>query len=227
MAKILIVDQEEKKEDRVNKHLREESYQLLQAHDEEKTLKLFNKENPALVIINISSAGIDGLKILHLLRQRGQIPVIMLSNNDNQGEHIRSLELGADDFLKQPLNPRELTLRIKRILSRTEKSKKDSLEYPQLKVNRRTRIVTSSGQKVDLTPKEFELLWILANNQDQVFKREHLLEKVWGYDYYGDPRTVDTHIKSLRKKLNASGPAPDYIQTVWGVGYKFSLEKEN
>ena len=171
----------------------------------------------------------DGWEVCQQLRPANKTPIIILSAKTKDSDRITGLELGADDYVTKPFSPKEVVARAKAVLRRLDQSKEgdgeDTLEYDNISINKNERSVKVYGEIIDLTPKEFDLLWTLASSPKIVFDREKLLKKVWGYDYFGDIRTVDTHIKSLRKKLGDQ--ADKYIETVWGVGYKFETDKKD
>jgi DNA-binding response OmpR family regulator len=166
----------------------------------------------------------NGWEFCQRIRPDFELPIIFLSAKDEAADKITGLELGADDYITKPFSPREVVARIKAVLRRYQQGEKESnlLEIGDLIINKEEHYLKYKGDNIELTPKEFSLLWHLAQNPKKVFRRENLLKAVWGYDYFGDARTVDTHIKSLRKKL---GEAAEAVETVWGVGYKFEADK--
>lgn len=225
---ILLADDEATIREVVSKYLNREGYSVEQAEDGAEAMELFRKKNWDLVILDIMMPKTDGIKVCQEIRKTSQVPVVMLTALNDEIDRIVGLEIGADDYVGKPFSPRELVARIKAILRRTTtvpSSDKTVIEYPGITINLLTRTVTAHGQEVYLTPKEFDLLALMARNADQVFTRELLLEEIWGMDYYGDLRTVDTHIKRLREKFKSLG-IPTYINTVWGVGYKFEVSDE-
>nr|WP_282580199.1 response regulator transcription factor [Natroniella sulfidigena] len=203
-----------------------ENFQVVIANDGAEGLKKVEVENPSLIILDIMLPEMNGWEICQNLRPQNDIPIIMLSAKTKETDRITGLELGADDYVTKPFSPKEVIARAKAVLRRTDRDETDGdlLQYPNLEINKSYRVVKVDGEQVSLTPKEFDVLWTLAFSPRQVFPREKLLKKVWGYDYFGDIRTVDTHIKSLRKKLGEQ--ANKYIQTVWGVGYKFEVTED-
>ncbi len=187
---------------------------------------------PDLVILDIMLPGMDGWEVCRRLRAASRVPIIMLTARDDDYDKILGLELGADDYVTKPFNPREVVARVKSVLRRMGEGvedKKREVRHPGLRVSLADYTVEAGGHAVELTPKETELLWFLASHPDRVYSRDQLLREVWGYDYTGDARTVDTHIKRVRHKLRealaASGGAPWEIATVWGVGYKFRKDQ--
>lgn len=222
--KVLIIDDEPHICKILEEYFQFEGFDVITAHDGEQGLRLVEEENPDLIILDIMLPKKDGWKVCKEIRPQNNIPIIMLSAKTEEENRISGLQLGADDYVTKPFSPKEVVLRARSILRRVEKetSSKNIIEYPHLKVDKSSRGVEVDQQKIDLTPKEFDLLWIFVNNPKIVFTRHELLNKVWSYDYFGDIRTVDTHIKSLRKKLG--DPIDEFIKTVWGVGYKFEVE---
>ena len=225
--KVLVIDDDQNICKILEEYLRIEDFEVLIAHDGEKGIDLTNEEKPDIIILDIMLPKLDGWEVCKRVRRKNDIPVIMLSAKTKEMDKITGLELGADDYVTKPFSPREVVARVKAVLRRSEQENgasdnSNTLHFPRLSINQATRKLDLEGTEVSLTPKEFDLLWVLASNDRKVFSREELLNKVWGYDYYGDIRTVDTHIKSLRKKLES--PAKDYIKTVWGVGYKFEVK---
>lgn len=190
-------------------------------------LALFHRKYWDLVVLDGMFPNLDGIKVCQEIRKTSQVPVIMLTALDNENDRIRGFETGADDCLSKPYNPRELVARIKAIFRRVPLAhslEKNKLNYSGVKIDLLTRTVTANNNcKINLTPKEFDLIALLSRNAGQVFTRELLLEEIWGLDHYGDARNVDTLIKRLREKLK-SLDIPCKITTVWGVGYKFEVK---
>ncbi|MGM0472088.1 MAG: response regulator transcription factor [Bacillota bacterium] len=202
-----------------------ENFSVILAHDGKSGLNKVADESIDLIILDIMLPEQDGWEICKKLRPQNNIPIIILSAKTKETDRITGLELGADDYVTKPFSPKEVVARAKAILRRANQqncSVQEELKLGELIINKDCRSVAVEGEEIELTPKEFDLLWLLASASQQVFSRQELLNQVWGYDYFGDVRTVDTHIKSLRQKLG--GEIKDYIQTVWGVGYKFELE---
>lgn len=227
---ILVVDDEPKMRDLVKKYLEREGYRTTLAGDGEQALSLVNEKSFDLVIMDIMMPKVDGLTLCKEIRKKYDIPVIMLTAKGEEIDRVLGFELGADDYVVKPFSPRELVARVKALLRRTGSKigtapMENILSYPGLLINMDAREVEVGSSKVSLTPKEFELLTFLSRNAGRVFTREQLLEHVWGYDFYGDLRTVDTHIKKLREKMSRHGMAAAYVVTVWGVGYKFEVGK--
>ncbi len=226
---ILIVDDEPKMRELVRLYLEREGFKVAEAGDGEQALNLLQQTSFDLVILDIMMPKVDGLTVCKKIRNDLDIPVIMLTAKGEEIDRVLGFELGADDYVVKPFSPRELVARVKamlrRIGSKTAPSQVAVLRFPGLVINQEAREIEVGGHKVNFTPKEFELLTFLAKNQGRVFTREQLLEHVWGYDFYGDLRTVDTHIKKLREKISRYGEFASYIVTVWGIGYKFEVTK--
>ncbi len=218
--KLLIVDDEEGIRNLVKMYLELENYQVEEAGDGESALALIKRNQYNLVILDIMLPRIDGWGVCKELRQIADIPVIMLTARGEEYERILGFDLGADDYVVKPFSPRELVARVKALLRRSAppETKSTTLQAGLLTIAEDAHQVSFGDEKINLTPKEFELLLFLAKHQGRVFSREQLLEQIWGYSFFGEARTVDTHIKKIREKLGAGA---SYITTVWGVGYKF------
>ncbi len=225
-GKILVADDDESIVELIMLYLRKDGFDVITARDGGEALRKITQHSPDLVLLDIMMPVKDGWEVCREIRQRYQLPVIMLTARSEDYDKILGLELGADDYITKPFNPRELVARVRAVLrrSRQESGEPRLLQYRDLVINLDEFMVTKEGQPVPLTRKELELLWLLAGRPNQVFSREQLLSRIWGYDYTGDTRTVDTHIKRLRRKLG-SGESWD-IKTVWSVGYKFEVDKD-
>ena len=225
-TKILIVDDEPNVCELIRIYLEREGFAVLIAHDGLVALDLVARERPELIVLDLMLPGLDGWKVCEKLRSAGnKVPIIMLSAKGEEMDRILGLELGADDYVTKPFSPMELVARIRALLRRLGKQEVEILKFEGLivdKTRRQVSLITDQAKvEVQLTPKEFDLLWFLASNNSLAFSREQILDKVWGYDYFGDTRTVDAHIKRLRQKLQQTDASPQYIHTIWGVGYKF------
>ena len=222
--KVLIIDDDPHIREILEDYLKFEGFSVFAAEDTEKGYKILSSEAIDILILDIMLPDENGWEFCQRIRPEFELPIIFLSAKDESTDKITGLELGADDYISKPFSPREVVARIKAVLRRYQKNEKNSqsLEHGKLVINKEEHFIKYEGETIDLTPKEFSLLWHLAQNPKKVFRRENLLKAVWGYDYFGDVRTVDTHIKSLRKKL---GEAAEAVETVWGVGYKFEAEK--
>lgn len=225
-VKVLMVDDEKRIVDLVKLYLEKEGYTVDEAYDGQTALDMIDKTKYNLIILDLMLPVVDGWTVCKEIRKKYDIPVIMLTARDEEFDKVLGFELGADDYVVKPFSPRELTARVKALLRRMgpREEVEETLNFPELTIEPDSRIVRVNGKEVDLTPKEFDLLYYLAKNRDKVFTREKLLEEVWGYDFFGSLRTVDTHVKQLREKLGRS-KAASYISTVWGVGYKFEVIK--
>ncbi len=229
--KILVVDDESNILDVLELYLLREGFKVIRAADGATALKLYSENKPDLVILDVMLPQINGFQVLEeLRRQASLIPVIMLTAKGQEDDKLAGLEGGADDYMTKPFSPRELVARVKIALRRSQEGKRgggnlepgDQLIVGEgLQINRAARSVHIKGQPVELTAKEFDLLWFLASHPGQVFTREQLLDKVWDYTFFGEMSTVTVHIRRLREKFEADPMRPRHIKTVWGVGYKF------
>ncbi|MHB9095327.1 MAG: response regulator transcription factor [Eubacteriales bacterium] len=228
-ANILMVDDEPKMRELVKLYLEREGFKVTEAGDGEQALDLLQDAKYDLVVLDVMMPKIDGLTVCKEIRKKYDTPIILLTARGEEIDRVLGFELGADDYVVKPFSPRELAARVKAMLRRTAAklpgTTGSKLSFPGLDINIDAREVEVEGSRVNLTPKEFELLTFLARNTGRVFSREQLLEHVWGYDFYGDLRTVDTHVKKLREKVSRFGHSAAYIVTVWGVGYKFEVSK--
>lgn len=227
---VLIVDDEDRIRRLLKLYLTKENYQTEEVEDGLTALEMIKANDYDVVLLDIMLPGMDGLEIIKEIRKEKDVPIIMITARGEESERVEGLQAGADDYIVKPFSPREVMLRIAAILKRTkvEEPENNIIFYPQLEIHPDSRLVLANGQPVSLTPKEFELILYLAQHPETVFTRETLLKDVWYYDYFGDLRTVDTHIKRLREKLQKkSDSIAKMIKTVWGMGYKFSpLENE-
>ena len=223
--KILIVDDDANIAELIKINFESEGFDTITASNGREAVDKFRAENPSIVIMDVMMPEMDGWEACREIRKTGNTPIIMLTAKGETFDKVLGLELGADDYMVKPFETKELTARVKAVLRRTEgheKSNDKSLDYMNLSINISNYELKVNGAIVELPPKELELLHFLASNPNRVFTREQLLEKVWGFDYYGDSRTVDVHIKRLREKLE--GVEGNWqLKTVWGVGYKFEV----
>jgi DNA-binding response OmpR family regulator len=230
--KILVIEDEASIVQVIQLYLEQAGYTVLHASDGIAGLELHAREHPDLVILDLMLPALDGMEVCRRIRAWASTPILMLTARQGEEDRIAGLELGADDYLIKPFSPRELVSRVKAILRRTastmpmerteaDKKQNEEIRFGDLVINLPARRVTVNQHPVALTAKEFDLLVTLTSAPDRVFTREALLNTVWGYTYLGDGRTVDVHIGTLRKKLEAAGYVSHAIQTVWGVGYKF------
>lgn len=221
--RILIVDDDHNIANLIQLYLEKESYETVIAHDGMEAITCFETQPPDLVLLDIMMPKLDGYDTLREIRKKSNIPAIMLTAKGETFDKVLGLELGADDYIVKPFDNKELLARIKAVLRRYHQDNSqsgESIVYPNLNINVSDYTLTYHGQRLEIPPKEFELLLFLASNPNQVFTREQLLDNVWGYDYVGETRTVDVHIKRLREKFTNNDPWD--IKTVWSVGYKFS-----
>jgi len=226
--KILVVDDEKKIVDIVAFNLQKEGYEVVVARDGEYCLAAFEKERPDLVILDIMMPKMDGFEACRKIREKSQVPIIMLTARAEEVDKVLGLELGADDYMVKPFGVRELLARVKANLRRTD-GKKDTraasvATFGDLEIDSARYEVRRKGEALELTHREFELIKFLATQNSQVFSREALLEKVWGYEYFGDVRTVDVTIRRLRSKVEENPENPKYILTKRGVGYYFKMD---
>jgi DNA-binding response OmpR family regulator len=224
-TKVLVVDDDINICELIRLYLEKEGYEVLTVYSGRSGIETFGEAAPHIVILDIMLPGIDGWQVCREIRKISNIPIIMLTAKGETFDKVLGLELGADDYMVKPFEPKELVARVKAVLRRYERKEFDVQEivFPNLVVNKTTYVVRLNGKDLELPPKELELLYFLASNPNKVFTREQLLEHVWGFDFYGDSRTVDVHIKRLREKIDI----PDQVwqlKTVWGVGYKFEVK---
>ncbi len=223
---ILVVDDEANIIELVRLYLEQEGFRVIDATDGSAALEKLENDHPDLLVLDIMLPEIDGWEVCRRVRASSQIPIIMLTARDAEVDRIVGLEIGADDYLVKPFSPRELVARVKAVLRRSQSPQTEEaakkLQAGDLDIDPARRKVTRGEQEINLTTKEFDLLYLLAVNRGIVFTRERLLERVWGYDYAGDTRTVDVHLRHLREKLEKDPGQPACLLTVWGVGYKFA-----
>lgn len=223
-TKILIVDDEKHIAELISLYLTKEGFETREVYDGRKAMDEFYSFKPELVLLDLMLPGVDGYQICTTIRKNSDVPIIMLTARSDTFDKVLGLEMGADDYIVKPFEPKEMVARVKAVLRRYEKSetKEDNktVSFDNLKISLNDYTVIYHGESLSFPPKELELLYFLAENKNQVFTREQLLDKIWGYEYVGDSRTVDVHIKRIREKLN-KGDENWSIKTVHGVGYKF------
>ncbi|MBM7565842.1 response regulator transcription factor [Paenibacillus sacheonensis] len=230
--KILIADDESNIRDVCTRYLEREGYEVITAGDGEEALRLWAQASPDLLILDVMMPKTNGFQVCEEIRNMHDTPIILLTARGEENDRIVGLTMGADDYITKPFSPRELVLRVKSILRRLRsvqspkqeslaRMEKETISFPGLVIHLPSRKVEVNGVRIDLTVKEFELLTLLATHPEQAFSRSQLLNKVWDVDYYGDMTTVTVHIRRLREKIEASPSEPNYIKTVWGIGYKF------
>ena len=208
----------------VERYLRRDAFEVTVVRDGRAALDAFDRQRPDLIVLDVMLPGIDGLDVCRSVRSRSQTPVIMLTAKREEIDRLIGLELGADDYLTKPFSPRELVARVKAVLRRAGQAASgegDLLRFSDLKISGARRTIEDQRGPVNLTAREFELLYYLAGHPGQVFSRDQLMDAVWDYDFVGDPSTVTVHIRRLRAKLETDPARPRYLKTVWGVGYKF------
>ena len=223
---IMVVDDDPNIAQLVKLYLEKEGYDVSVESRGDEAVSAFQKNPPSLMLLDIMLPGMDGWQVCRAIRQTSSIPIIMLSAKDETFDKVLGLELGADDYITKPFEGKELLARVKAVLRRAGpgETEKDILSFPGLSISLEKYEVYYQGKLLDMPPKELEVLYFLASHQNRVFTREQLLEQVWGFDFFGDSRTVDVHIKRLREKLQDSEALGWQIRTVWGVGYKFEVK---
>ena len=226
MTKVLVVDDDANIVKLIKLYLEKEDYAVVTASNGIEALDVYKRENPSIIVLDIMMPQLDGNGVCREIRKTSDVPIIMLTAKGETFDKVLSLELGADDYIVKPFEPKELVARIKAILRRSEtkneKSDDKIVQLDKLEVNLVNYELKIDGKTLEIPPKELELLYLLASHPNRVFTREQLLEEVWGFDYFGDSRTVDVHIKRLREKLEGA-EANWQLKTVWGVGYKFEV----
>jgi len=224
VQRVLVVEDEESIASFVSMYLKKGGFAVSVATTGSEALTRASSEGPALIVLDLALPDVDGIDVCRRIRQRSDVPILMLTARDDDVDKIIGLEVGADDYLTKPFNPRELVARVKSILRRSGPARRAVesavLSHGDLTIDAGRREVTVAGDEVALAPKEFDLLWELLDHRGLVLTRDQLLERVWGYTFAGDTRTVDVHVRQLRRKLGDACP----IVTVWGVGYKVSTE---
>ncbi len=225
--KVLLVDDEKTLVKALKFNLEKEGFLVEEAFNGEEALDKAFKVNPDIIILDLMLPGLDGFEVCREIRKKEEIPIIMLTAKGEDIDKVLGLELGADDYMTKPFNPRELVARMKAILRRSgtrEEGLRKQIQIGALQIDLLQHRVRQGEREIDLTAKEFALLSFLASNAGRVYSREELLEQIWGYNYYGDARTVDVHIRHLREKIEEDPSNPQLIITVWGTGYKFREE---
>ncbi len=224
-AQILIVEDEPSIAEVVHLYLRRAGYQVTVVQDGKAALDALAQQMPDLVVLDLMLPEVDGLSITRWIRDRSDVPIIMLTARRGEADRIAGLEMGADDYVVKPFSPQELVSRVRAVLRRTRSTGETISEQPilfdDLQINPVTRLVSARGEEIVLTAKEFDMLWLLARHPRQVFTRDQLLERVWGMSDFIDPGTVTVHVRRLREKIEVDASNPEHILTVWGVGYKF------
>src|SRR6266550_6986914 len=224
MTTVLVVDDEPIVRDVVVRYLQRDGFDTLEAGDGETARKLIEDGTPELVVLDVMLPGLDGLALCRWIRARGELPVIMLTARGDEADRIVGLELGADDYVTKPFSPRELAARVRTVLRRAELDvvADERLSFNGLVIDSSSRDVTRNDKPLRLTAREFDLLWFMASHPRRVFSREHLMRRVWGYASAVDTGTVTVHMRRLREKIEDDPSRPQHLETVWGVGYRFS-----
>ena len=224
--KVLIADDDVNVHQSLNVYFKREGYQTMSAYEGEEALRMAKNYKPDMILLDIMMPKKDGLVVCREIRRESDVPIIMLTAKDEEFDKLLGLELGADDYVTKPFSPREVLARVKTVMRRLhtpqEEAGNTQMEVGNLLIDMNSFIVKLNGVPVPCTPKEIEILWKLASNPGMVFSREHLLQSIWGYDFLGDTRAVDSHIKRIRAKLCKEENSWD-IRTVWGVGYRFEI----
>ncbi|MDD4766730.1 MAG: response regulator transcription factor [Desulfotomaculaceae bacterium] len=221
---ILVVDDDPKILKILQHTLTKEGFKVTTAASGEEALQTAKKSLPDLVLLDIMMPGMDGFETYQRLKAIREVPVIILSARSDEIDKVVGFRMGVDDYQTKPFSPTELALRVRAVLRRISEQKvksEKSLKYGNLFLDYDKRVVEIEGQKIELTPKEFELLWLMASNPNRVFTKAHLLDKIWDSSFYGDDNTVTVHIRKLREKIEINPSKPTFIKTVWGTGYKF------
>lgn len=230
MQKILIADDNQDITDILSTYAKKEGYEPIVVSDGIQTLEAFEREEVAVVLLDVMMPRMDGYEVCRKIRSKSNVPVILITARGEDFERIMGLDIGADDYIVKPFSPSEVMARVRAVLRRMNSDvKKEQSEnrvtIRNLTINLEEYALYINGKRVLLTKKEIDTMWILANNPNKVFTRDNLLDSLWGYDYYGDSRTVDSHIKRLRAKLDKEEHPEWSIKTIWGVGYKFEISE--
>lgn len=220
--KVLVVDDESRMRKLVKDFLSVKGFQVIEAADGEEAVDIFfNQKDISLILLDVMMPRMDGWEVLKTIRQYSQVPIIMLTARAEERDELQGFELGVDEYISKPFSPKILTARVEAILRRSKVAVSEVINVGGICIDKAAHQVTVDGKNVDLSYKEFELMTYFAENQGIALSREKILNNVWNYDYFGDARTIDTHVKKLRSKLGSKG---DYIKTIWGMGYKFEVE---
>ena len=221
---ILIVDDESRMRKLIKDFLTAKGYKILEAEDGEKALQVFeeNSEKIDLILLDVMMPKLDGWSVLRQIRQTSKVPIIMLTARGEEQDELFGFELGVDEYISKPFSPKILVARVEAILKRTQGETKEVKDYGGIEIDKEGRTVTVDGKVLELSLREYELLIYLVENENIALSRDKILNNVWNYDYYGDSRTIDSHIKKIRHKLGKKGK---YIETIRGIGYKFEIKK--
>lgn len=226
-AKVLVVDDDSHICELLRLYLEKNGFSVITCADGKEAVALERKEKPDIMLLDIMLPGYDGWQVCREVRKSSNLPIIMISAKGETFDKILGLELGADDYVSKPFDAKEVVARVKAVLRRTQvedKEQSEEVRYDKLLINITNYELIVDGKSIDTPPKELELIYHLASNPNRVFTRDQLLDEVWGFDYYGDSRTVDVHVKRLREKIDGVSPQWE-LKTVWGVGYKFEVKE--
>lgn len=220
---ILIVDDEQRMRNLIKDFLKQKNFSTLEAGDGEEALQVFeeNKNKIQLILLDVMMPKLDGWSVLRQIRQNSKVPIIMLTARGEEQDELFGFELGVDEYISKPFSPKILVARVEAILKRTNGDKKEIKNYGGIEIDKEGRTVSVDGKEIELSLREYELLIYLVENQSIALSRDKILNNVWNYDYYGDSRTIDSHIKKIRHKLGKKGK---YIETIRGIGYKFEIK---
>lgn len=221
---ILVVDDEKTIREVLRQYLEREGFKVLEAGDGYTVFDILEENDPDLILLDLMLPGIDGLTITRQIRQKRNIPIIMLTAKGETTDRVRGLDIGADDYVVKPFSPQEVVSRVHAVLRRMDTKETPTgnpINNDWLKMDPNSRTVNSYKNELALTAKEFDMLWLFANHPNRVFSRSQLLDKIWGEDFFGDPSTVTVHIRRLREKMEPDPANPTHLLTVWGIGYKF------
>lgn len=231
MEYILIADDNQDITDILSSYVKKEGYEPIVAVDGKEAVAMFERYNPSLILLDVMMPYKDGYQVCREIREKSDVPIMLITARGEDFERIMGLDIGADDYIVKPFSPSEVMARVRAILRRMNKTVNDTdknvLSISTLNINIEEYSLSISGKKIPLTKKEIETMWVLAGNPNKVFTRDNLLDSLWGIDYFGDSRTVDSHIKRLRAKLDKVEHPEWKIKTIWGLGYKFELEEQN
>lgn len=230
MQNILIADDNQDITDILAAYAKKEGYEPIIASDGEEAFRLFQRHNPVVVLLDVMMPKEDGYEVCRKIRSQSDVPIILVTARGEDFERIMGLDIGADDYIVKPFSPSEVMARVRAVIRRMSKAEsgnknENTISISNLTINLDEYTLYIGGQKMTLTKKEIETMWTLANNPNKVFTRDNLLDSLWGFDYFGDSRTVDSHIKRLRSKLDTAEHPNWCIKTIWGVGYKFEVEE--
>ncbi len=222
--KILVVDDESRMRKLVKDFLVKHNFEVIEAEDGEQAVDIFfESKNIQLILLDVMMPKLDGWQVVKTIREYSKVPIIMLTAKGEENDELQGFDLGVDEYISKPFSPKILVARVEAILRRSNVVKHDSMDVGGIQINKAAHMVSVDGKTIDLSYKEFELLSYFIENQGIALSREKILNHVWNYDYFGDARTIDTHVKKLRSKLGEKG---NYIKTVWGMGYKFEVDKQ-